>query len=448
MFRKDSAAIQEWIEKSNKALLVIGARQVGKTWAIRDEISKSDYSLFEINFIDHPDMVNYLNVQISASDFLMRLKMIMPESCKPHKTIVFFDEIQKCPEIVTKIKFLVDEGSFKYVMSGSLLGVELRGIASAPVGYLTILKMHPMDFEEFMIANSISATTLKMLKEKYDECSSVDELIHDKLLSLFFLYLIVGGMPEAVKSYIESKDIRDVDKVQKDITTLYKEDFSQYENYDKKLKLISIYDIIPSELNKQNKRFVFTMLNKELKFDRYENSFLWLKDAGVALPVYSVESPTIPLLASKSSNIFRLFSNDIGLLTSSYPVETKMELIKNNSEVNNGSHFENVVAQQLTANGLTPYFCKKKNIGELDFVVEIDGKVVPIEVKSDKDFRIHKSLNNFLNVSDYHFERAYVLSTGNLSQEGKIIYLPIYMCYLLKEKQLPKMIVDFDSEGL
>ena len=305
-----------------------------------------------------------------------------------------------------------------------------------------------MDFEEFMIANSISATTLKMLKEKYDEYSPVDELIHDKLLSLFFLYLIVGGMPEAVKSYIESKDIRDVDKVQKDITTLYKEDFSQYENYDKKLKLISIYDIIPSELNKQNKRFVFTMLNKELKFDRYENSFLWLKDAGVALPVYSVESPTIPLLASKSSNIFRLFSNDIGLLTSSYPVETKMELIKNNSEVNNGSHFENVVAQQLTANGLTPYFCKKKNIGELDFVVEIDGKVVPIEVKSGKDFRIHKSLNNFLNVSDYHFERAYALSTGNLSQEGKIIYLPIYMCYLLKEKQLPKMIVDFDSEGL
>ena len=178
---------------------------------------------------------------------------------------------------------------------------------------------------------------------------------------MFFVYLIVGGMPDAVKTYIETKDIREVDKVQRDITTLYKEDFSQYEIEDRKLKLKSIYDIIPAELNKQNKKFVFTMLDKELKFDRYENSFLWLKDAGVALPVYNIEAPVIPLLASKSSNIFRLFSSDIGLLTSAYPAETKMELINKNGEVNNGAHFENAVAQQLTANGFTPYFCKKKN---------------------------------------------------------------------------------------
>ena len=448
MYRKDSIIIEEWLKRSDKALLVTGARQIGKTWLIREEIAKSGYHKFEVNFIDQPDLVDYLNVKMSANEFLVKLKMIMPEDCKPQETVVFFDEIQKCPEIVTKIKFLVEEGSFKYVMSGSLLGVELKGITSVPVGYLTVLRMYPMDFEEFMIANNVSKTTLEMLKTKFETCQPVDEFIHQKLLSLFFIYLIVGGMPDAVKIYIATKDIREVDKVQRDIVALYKEDFSQYESEDKKLKLISIYDIIPAELNKQNKKFVFTMLNKELKFDRYENSFLWLKDAGVALPVYNVEAPVIPLKASKSSNVFRLFSNDTGLLTSAYPAETKLELINKNSEVNNGAHFENAVAQQLTANGLEPYFCKKKKIGELDVLVEMDGKVVPIEVKSGKAYKAHKSLDNFMKISDYHIEKAYVLSVANMEQEGSVVYLPIYMCYLLKERKIGKLIVDLDMEGL
>ncbi len=448
MFRKDSITIEEWIKNSNKALLVTGARQIGKTWLIRDEIEKSGYTKFEINFIDQPDMVHYLDAEMSADEFLVKLRMIMPEDCKPHETIVFFDEIQKCPEIVTKIKFLVDEGSFKYVMSGSLLGVELKGIASAPVGYLSVLRMYPMDFEEFMIANHVSKATLEMLKDKFETVRPVDEFIHQKLLALFFVYLIVGGMPDAVKTYIATKDIREVDKIQRDIVTQYKEDFSQYESEDKKLKLISIYDIIPAELNKQNKKFVFTMLDKELKFDRYENSFLWLKDAGVALPVYNVEAPVIPLLASKSSNVFRLFSSDIGLLTSAYPAATKIELINKNGEVNNGAHFENAVAQQLLCNGFEPYFCKKKNIGELDFLIEMDGKVVPIEVKSGKAYRTHKALDHFMNVSDYHIEKAYVFSTGNVEEDGKVTYLPIYMCYLVKEQSIGQLIVDLDMEGL
>ena len=448
MFRKDSITIEEWIKNSNKALLVTGARQIGKTWLIRDEIKKSGYTKFEINFIDQPDMVHYLDAEMSADEFLVKLRMIMPEDCKPHETIVFFDEIQKCPEIVTKIKFLVDEGSFKYVMSGSLLGVELKGIASAPVGYLSVLKMYPMDFEEFMIANHVSKATLEMLKDKFETGQPVDEFIHQKLLALFFVYLIVGGMPDAVKTYIATKDIREVDKIQRDIVTQYKEDFSQYESEDKKLKLISIYDIIPAELNKQNKKFVFTMLDKELKFDRYENSFLWLKDAGVALPVYNVEAPVIPLLASKSSNVFRLFFSDIGLLTSAYPAATKIELINKNGEVNNGAHFENAVAQQLLCNGFELYFCKKKNIGELDFLIEMDGKVVPIEVKSGKAYRTHKALEHFMNVSDYHIEKAYVFSTGNVEKDGNVTYLPIYMCYLVKEQSIGQLIVDLDMEGL
>ena len=448
MFRKDSNIVKDWLENSNKALLVTGARQIGKTWLVRDEIEKSGYHKYEVNFIDQPSMTEYLNAQMSAEEFLVKLKMLMPEECKPHNTVVFFDEIQKCPEIVTKIKFLVDEGSFKYVMSGSLLGVELKGIASAPVGYLTVLKMYPMDFEEFMIANGVSKVTLDMLKEKFETHTVIDEFIHQKLLTMFFVYLIVGGMPDAVSTYIKTKDIREVDKVQRDIVTLYKDDFSQYEQEDKKLKLKSIYDIIPAELNKQNKKFVFTMLDKELKFDRYENSFLWLKDAGVALPIYNVDAPVIPLLVSKSSNVFKLFSSDIGLLTSAYPAETKIQLINKNGEVNNGAHFENAVAQQLTANGFDVYFCKKKNIGELDFVIEMNGKAVPIEVKSGKAYKVHKALDNYMNVADYHIEKGYIFSVGNIEMDGNVIYLPIYMCYLLKEQQLEKMIVNLDIDGL
>lgn len=448
MFRKNSAFIRNWLSDSNKALLVTGARQTGKTWLIRDEIAKSGYRKFEINFYDQPDMIVYLNADISASDFLVRLRMIMPVECKEGETVVFFDEIQRCPEIVTKIKFLVEDGSFKYVMSGSLLGVELKGISSVPVGYMTELVMYPMDYEEFMIAYGISQITLDMLREKFKRVEAVDEVIHKKLLSLFFIYLIVGGMPDAVKTYIETRDIRKVDGIQQDIIKAYREDFTQYEDEDRKLRLKEIYDVIPAELNKQNKRFIFTELNKELKFNRYENSFLWLKNAGVAIPVYNVEEPCIPLLQSRSSNIFRLFSNDTGLLTSEYPLSSKMELIKENGLANNGAHFENAVAQTLVANNFKPYYCKKKKLGELDFLIECDGSVTAIEVKSGSDYRAHRALDKFMEVPDYKIGKAYVLSKANIQKDGNVTYLPIYMTYLIKEEDVESLIVDVDTSGL
>lgn len=448
MYRKESKTIQKWLDTTKKALLVTGARQTGKTWLIRDEIKKSSYRLFEINFIDQPDMVNYFSTNMSAEDFLIRLRMIMPDDCRPHETVVFFDEIQKCPQIVTKIKFLVDEGSFKYIMSGSLLGLELKGISSVPVGYLRILRMYPMDFEEFMIACGISRITIDKLAEKFDSLNPVEEYMHDRVLSLFYIYLIVGGMPEAVLKYVETKDLREVQSIQNDITELYKEDFSQYEQEDKKLKIKSIYEIIPSELNKQNKRFIFTMLDKELKFDRYENSFLWLKDAGVALPVYNVEAPVIPLITSKSTNVFKLFSSDTGLLTSCYPLSTKIELINKNGDVNNGAHFENAVVQQLTANGFTPYYCKKKKTGELDFLIEMNGRAVPVEVKSGSDYKDHAALDNYMAVKDYHLNQAFVLCNGNIEKQNNIIYLPVYMTYLIKEKEADSMMVDVDLSDL
>lgn len=448
MYRLASDRIKEWLESSNKALLVTGARQIGKTWLIRDEINKSEYDIFEINFINQPELIDYFNVEISATDFLVRLKMILPASYQEKKTVIFFDEIQKCPEIVTKIKFLVDDGSFLYVLSGSLLGVELKNITSAPVGYMTTIRMYPMDFQEFMIAYGVSNATLDMLKEKYEKLEPVDEYIHNKLMDLFYVYLIVGGMPEAVQTYIDTKDIRKVSAIHKDIIEFYKLDFTQYETADKKLKLISIYELIPAELNKQNKRFIFTYLNKELKFDRYENSFLWLKDAGVALPVYSAENPKVPLVASMSSNVFRLFASDTGLLTSCYPDSVKMELIKHDGSINNGALFENAVIQQLVANNLTPYFYKKAKVGEVDAMVELNGNVQLIEVKSGANYKAHKALNNLMDIEEYDFDKAIVLSGANVEVEANIKYIPVYMTYLIKSEELSSSVVDVDIKGL
>ena len=446
MKRKIIQQLKLWKDNpARKPLILLGARQVGKTWVMKH---------FGLTEFENVAYINCDAKELFAADYnipriLLTLQAITGTKIEAGKTLIVFDELQEVERGLHSLKYFQENAPEYHVMAaGSLLGITLGKGQSFPVGKVNVMHLYPMDFEEFMIANNVSKTTLEMLKAKFETCQPVDEFIHQKLLSLFFIYLIVGGMPDAVKIYIATKDIREVDKVQRDIVALYKEDFSQYESEDKKLKLISIYDIIPAELNKQNKKFVFTMLNKELKFDRYENSFLWLKDAGVALPVYNVEAPVIPLKASKSSNVFRLFSNDTGLLTSAYPAETKLELINKNSEVNNGAHFENAVAQQLTANGLEPYFCKKKDIGELDVLVEMDGKVVPIEVKSGKAYKAHKSLDNFMKISDYHIEKAYVLSVANMEQEGAVVYLPIYMCYLLKERKIGKLIVDLDMEGL
>ena len=327
--------------------------------------------------------------------------------------------------------------------------MELKGIASAPVGYLTVLRMYPMDFEEFMVANNVSTTTLDMLEDKFKTVSPIEEFIHQKLLGNVFCLSYCWRNARCSKNIYRTKISGRLTEYNVIFTTLYKEDFSQYELEDRKLKLKSIYDIIPAELDKQNKKFVFTMLNKELKFERYENSFFMAKDAGVALPVYNVDAPVIPLLASKSSNVFRLFSSDIGLLTSAYPAETKIELINKNGEVNNGAHFENAVAQQLTANGFEPFFCKKKNIGEMDFAIEMNGKVVPIEVKSGKTYKSHKALDNFMKVPDYHLEKAYVFFRWKCRNRRNCDNdLPIYMCYLLKEQKIGQMIVELDTTGL
>lgn len=450
MKRNIEEKLNEWILKDTKsALLIEGARQVGKTYSIRKALKDNNISSFEINFIERPDILNALKNIDDIDELIAKIELYSQTPLKKGKSIIFFDEVQVFPEIVTKIKFLVNEGRYRYILSGSLLGVELKGIKSVPVGYMKTLKMYPMNFEEFLYALEVKKETIDHIHDCFNSCKEVDELIHNKMMRLFYTYLIVGGMPASINKFLETKNLYDVDKEQKGIINSYKADFSKYESDDRKLRIISIYDNIPSQLNKQNQRFIFTYLNKEIKFDRYENSFLWLKDAGVAYPVYIAKEAKTPLVISKDKNLFKLFLSDVGLLTSCYPFSVREEIISNaNNDFNNGALFENYAAQELYANNLIPYYYRSTDIGEIDFMVEIDSKVVPIEIKSGKEYKAHKALDNLMKKYPNSIQNPIVFSPYNVLLKEGINYFPIYMIGFLKNKEARSYEIKIDIENL
>ena len=356
----------------------------------------------------------------------MRLSTITNVPMIKGDTLIFFDEVQECPDIVTAIKFLVDEGSYRYILSGSLLGVELKDIRSVPVGYMGVKEMFPLDFEEFITCVGINDNVIATVKEAWTKRRPVDDFIHNKMMELFRLYLIVGGMPAAVSKYLESNNLQEVLAVQQEIIQLYKKDIAKYDP-DNKLYIEEIFNLIPPELNAKNKRFILKRLNENAKYARYENSFLWLKNAGVAIPVYNVEEPKVPLLLARSRNLLKLFLNDIGLLAAQYADGIQVRIIKGDKDINFGSIYENALAQELVAHGFEPYFYNSKKRGEIDFVIENDGKVLPIEVKSGKGYVYHRALSNIMDCEEYDLHEALVLNNDNLTVEGRITYLPVYM---------------------
>lgn len=444
--RKIDNYIRDYYSTNRNALLITGARQIGKTFSIR-EFGKSFKSFIEINFVDNPEAVEVFKGAKSSADILLRLSAITTTPLIKGETLIFFDEVQKCPEIVTAIKFLVDEGSYRYVLSGSLLGVELKDLRSEPVGYMGVKDMYPLNFEEFISCIGINDKVIASLHEAWETRTPVDEFIHSKIMELFRLYLVVGGMPAAVSKYIESNNLQEVMAVQQDIIRLYKRDIAQYDPGNK-LYIEEIFNLIPPELNAKNKRFILKRLNENAKFERYQNSFLWLKNAGVALPVYNVEEPKIPLLLARSRNLFKLFQNDIGLLAAQYAEGIQLRIIKGDKNINFGSIYENAVAQELVAHGLEPYYYNNKKRGELDFVIELGNKILPIEVKSGKDYNTHRALSNIMECNEYELSEAIVFNNDNLRVEDNIIYAPIYMMMFLEKSNTAPAYYKVDLSGL
>jgi len=432
--RKIEKDIEKWIENSEKALLVYGVRQAGKTFIIRECLKRNECEYIEFNLINQPELVEILRDSTGIDDLIIKLSLYSEKKIIPGKTIFFFDEIQRYKEIVTKIKFLVEDKRYRYILSGSLLGVEIVNLKSAPVGYLQTLNMYPMDFEEFLQIFSVDEAIINNLRNCFIIKTKVDEIIHNKIMEMFNIYLIIGGMPAAVERYRNTENIDDVMEEHRAIIEQYKLDFTQYEEENRKLIITHIYELIPAELNEKNKRFMIADINKNLRYDRISDSFVWLWKSGVALGVFNTTEPTIPLMLNEKSALFKLFISDVGLLTTIYGKSCKLKIVNKESDINKGAVFENVVAQELHAHGYPLYYYNSKKLGEIDFIVEQSGKTLPIEVKSGKAYNKHSALNNLMNAKKYGIEEAFIFTNDNVKIEGKLNYLPIYMVMFLRDE--------------
>ena len=446
LYREVNKYIEDYYKSSKNALLLTGARQTGKTYSAR-LLGKRFKNFIELNFIEHPEAVDLFKDVTSADDILLRLSVFTSTPMVPGETLIFFDEVQKCDNLITAIKFLVDDGRFRYILSGSLLGVELKDIKSEPVGYMGIKEIFPLDFMEFITNMGVSDTVISNLRQCWDTRQPVDNIIHEKMMQLFRLYLIVGGMPAAVVEYKESNNLNTVMRVQQDIIALYRKDISQYAQKDK-LKIKEVFDLLPSELEAKNKRFILKNLNEHAKFDRYESSFLWLKDAGVAIPVYNVDEPKMPLKLSETRNLFKLFSNDVGLLAAQYASGIQLKILTGDASINIGAVYENAVAEELLTHGITPYYYNNKRRGEVDFVIAHEDRVMPIEVKSGKDYQKHAALVNLMKDFPKSLYDAVVLCNGNVEVDGDISYIPIYMIMFIKLGDSNIGVYKLDLSGL
>ena len=443
--RKIYHALEEfYADKPAKALMITGARQVGKSYII-EEFGKSHFDFFiKLDFIADPSALQLINGAENAEEILLRMSARFGDQMVPGQTMIFFDEVQEIPALITQIKYLVQEGSYAYILSGSLLGTVFRDIVSAPVGYMDMIRMFPLDFEEFAYANGVSDRVIGSLRDSFNSEEPVDEYIHERMMQLFELYLIVGGMPAAVSVYLETKNLRRVWDEQNAILRLYRHDISKYDEQDR-LYLNDIFDMIPSELNAKNKRFILKNMNENARFDKYYDSFLWLKNAGTALPANVVEEPRVPLLLSRSRNLFKLFSNDVGLLAAQYGGDIQLKILRHETAINFGSIYENAAAEELTAHGYPLYYYNSKKYGELDFVIEDDGKVIPIEIKSGKDYYRHNAIDNVLKQPDFKIERGFVFCNSNIQVQERITYYPVYMLMFL-QKKAPAEDILFDTD--
>ena len=435
LYRKFEKRIEEFFRKEpNKILLVNGARQIGKSYLIRYVGQKLFKNYIEINLKEDKESLGvFANVK-STNDFYIQLGAMAGNRLgTKENTLVFLDEIQSYPQLMTMLKFLNQEERYTYVASGSQLGVALSETASVPIGSVEIEEMYPLDFEEFLLAMGCGQETIESIREKFLAGEALNESLHNYMMQQFKTYLLVGGLPEAINKFLENRNMAHVRKVHRNIYNLYRIDASQYDE-EKKLLIRKIYDMIPSNMENKKKRVIVRHVEdtkSHKQFSDYANEFEYLTNSGIALGVQAVSNPKFPLLESESKNLLKLYINDVGLLTSILYGLNINAVLRDERSINLGSVYETVVAQELHAHGFPLHYYDNKQKGEVDFLVDDYEHltVLPIEVKSGKDYTIHSALNNFINTPDYHIQKAVVLSNERevLAKNG-ITYLPVYYC--------------------
>lgn len=437
LHRKIEHKIVDYLQNgSNKIMIIDGARQIGKSYIIRyvgSELLKDKFTNYiEINFVeDYLGDKLFENVN-NKEDFYLQLSMIAGDKMKEKEnTLIFIDEIQQYPQFLTMLKFLKQDDKFTYICSGSLLGVTLSKTPSIPIGSIDVVHMFPLDFEEFLLANGFNEFAISSLKTKFENLETLEETTHNKVLDLFKKYLLIGGLPDAVNSFIDKKNIVEVRKIQSDIYDYYGDDASKYDK-EHKLKIKRIYDLIPSSLENKKKRIVVQDIEnvKGKRFSSYQDEFDYLINSGIALEVKALSTPVFPLIESSGKNLLKLYLNDVGILTNILYKHNINAVLNDKRSVNLGTVYESVVASELKAHGHGLFYYDNKTNGEVDFLIDDYNNlsVLPLEIKSGKDYTIHSAINKFLSNKDYNVKKGYVLSNERkIFEKDNIIYLPIYM---------------------
>lgn len=430
--RKIEALIETHLRSgSNKVLLVDGARQVGKTYIIRHVGQKLFENFIELNMVEDSLGERLFANTKTVEDLYLQVSMLAGKQMKEKEnTLIFLDEIQAYPHLLTMLKFLVQDGRFTFIASGSLLGVTLSQTTSIPMGSIRKVRMFPLDFEEFLWANGVNETAIAAVRRKFEQREALDESMHNKMMDLFRKYLLVGGLPDAVNAYLETKNIQAVREIQSEIHDYYAADASKYDE-EKKLRIRRIYDLIPSNMENKKKRVVAQSIeNKKGKtFGDYQDEFEYLVSAGIALNVQAISNPVFPLVESAGKNLLKLYLNDVGILTGILYGNNIRAVLDDEKSINLGSVYESVVASELMAHGCKLFYYDNRTKGEVDYLIDDyeSLSVVPIEIKSGKDYTVHSALNTFVRNEDYHIKKAFVLSNERaVIQRGKISYLPIY----------------------
>lgn len=432
LYRKIEALIEEHLKSgSQKIMLVDGARQVGKTYIIRHVGQKLFSNYIEINMVEDSIGARLFANTHSVEDFYLQVSMIAGDKMKgKENTLIFIDEIQSYPHLLTLLKFLSQDNKFTYIASGSLLGVTLSETTSIPMGSIRKVRMYPLDFEEFLYANGMNELVISSLRKKFERLESLEEPMHNKMMDLFRKYLLVGGLPDAVNAYIETKNIQQVREIQNEIHDYYAADASKYDA-ERKLKVRRVYELIPSNMENKKKRVIAQSIEgkKGKTFADYRDEFEYLISAGIALNVQAISNPVFPLVESSGKNLLKLYLNDVGILTGILYGNNIRAVLDDEKSINLGAVYESVVASELVAHGHRLFYYDNRNKGEVDYLIDDYDSLstVPIEVKSGKDYTVHSALSNFVRNEDYHIKKALVVSNERIVKtDGKITYLPIY----------------------
>lgn len=424
-------------DHTQECLMVKGARQVGKTFLIR-EFGKNEYASFiEINFLKYPQLKEIFSEDLAPEIIYKKMTANM-QGIKfvPGDTLIFLDEIQCCGNARTAVKFLAEDGKYDVIESGSLLGLSyaeegdetVEQPTSIPVGYENYLTMHSLDFEEYLWAMGYGPDAIQILKEHYDKNETISKITHDKYESLFREYMVIGGMPEVVADFAEYQDFNRADRIQKLIVEAYRLDIAKHAKGAEKIKVRDCYDSIPRQLARELKKFQYSAVEKGQTSKKYGNSIKWLEDSSLVNVCYNINEPYIPLEANAKKEQFKLYINDTGLLCSIYGFETKRGILNNTLKGNaKGGIYENAISECLIKKGYKLYYYKPDDNHELEFLLEKEGSVVPVEVKAGNTSSV--SLNNF--IKDFAPHNAYKICDAGIGIVDSKKTIPHYLAMFL-----------------